>query len=317
VNEFFIAGGLMAGIGVILAAILAFADKKFYVYEDPRIDEVESLLPKANCGACGQTGCRSFAEAAVTGHIAPGKCTVNSPENIVLIAELLKVEAGGDEKRVARLACAGGRNVARQRADYDGLGSCRAAALVSGGGKGCTWGCLGLADCERACSFKAIDLNSHGLPVVTESLCTACGDCVTACPKGLFSLHPVSHRLWVACRNLLSGEAAEAECEVACTACGRCEADAPHGLIKIVNNLAVVDYAKNRLATAAPTQRCPTGAILWMDEKKGPVKGLDAKKITRKTPLPVQEASLPVVASAAQSVGHGASTHNTRTRNSW
>jgi len=317
VNEFFIAGGLMAGIGVILAAILAFADKKFYVYEDPRIDEVESLLPKANCGACGQTGCRSFAEAAVTGHIAPGKCTVNSPENIVLIAELLKVEAGGDEKRVARLACAGGRNVARQRADYDGLGSCRAAALVSGGGKGCTWGCLGLADCERACSFKAIDLNSHGLPVVTESLCTACGDCVTACPKGLFSLHPVSHRLWVACRNLLSGEAAEAECEVACTACGRCEADAPHGLIKIVNNLAVVDYAKNRLATAAPTQRCPTGAILWIDEKKGPVKGLDAKKITRKTPLPVQEASLPVVASAAQSVGHGASTHNTRTRNSW
>jgi len=317
VNEFFIAGGLMAGIGVILAAILAFADKKFYVYEDPRIDEVESLLPKANCGACGQTGCRSFAEAAVTGHIAPGKCTVNSPENIVLIAELLKVEAGGDEKRVARLACAGGRNVARQRADYDGLGSCRAAALVSGGGKGCTWGCLGLADCERACSFKAIDLNSHGLPVVTESLCTACGDCVTACPKGLFSLHPVSHRLWVACRNLLSGEAAEAECEVACTACGRCEADAPQGLIKIVNNLAVVDYAKNRLATAAPTQRCPTGAILWMDEKKGPVKGLDAKKITRKTPLPVQEASLPVVASAAQSLGHGASTHNTRTRNSW
>jgi len=317
VNEFFIAGGLMAGIGVILAAILAFADKKFYVYEDPRIDEVESLLPKANCGACGQTGCRSFAEAAVTGHIAPGKCTVNSPENIVLIAELLKVEAGGDEKRVARLACAGGRNVARQRADYDGLGSCRAAALVSGGGKGCTWGCLGLADCERACSFKAIDLNSHGLPVVTESLCTACGDCVTACPKGLFSLHPVSHRLWVACRNLLSGEAAEAECEVACTACGRCEADAPQGLIKIVNNLAVVDYAKNRLATAAPTQRCPTGAILWIDEKKGPVKGLDAKKITRKTPLPVQEASLPVVASAAQSVGHGASTHNTRTRNSW
>ena len=311
-NEFLVAGGLMAGIGVILAAILAFADKKFYVYEDPRIDEVEALLPKANCGACGQTGCRSFAEAAVMGHIAPGKCTVNSPDNIVLIAELLKVEAGGDEKRVARLACAGGRNVARQRADYTGLGSCRAAALVSGGGKGCTWGCLGLADCERACSFKAIDMNQFGLPVVAESLCTACGDCVTACPKGLFSLHPVSHRLWVACRNLLNGDSAEAECEVACTACGRCEADAPAGLIKIVNNLAVVDYSRNKLATAAPIQRCPTGAINWIDEKKGPVKGLDAKKITRKTPLPVQEASLPVLASAAQSSGQGA-----RTRNSW
>ena len=35
-TEFLIAGGLMAGIGVILAAILAFADKKLYVYEDPQ-----------------------------------------------------------------------------------------------------------------------------------------------------------------------------------------------------------------------------------------------------------------------------------------
>ncbi len=94
--EFLIAGGLMAGIGVILAAILAFADKKFYVYEDPRIDEVEALLPKANCGACGCTGCRSFAEKAVEGHIAPGKCLVNSPGNIVLIAELLQ---GGSGRR--------------------------------------------------------------------------------------------------------------------------------------------------------------------------------------------------------------------------
>ena len=140
---------------------------------------------------------------------------------------------------------------------------------------------------------------------------------MTACPKGLFSLHAVSHRLWVNCRNLLSGDAAEDECEVACTACGRCEADAPQSLIKIVNNLAVVDYAKNKLATAAPIQRCPTGAIVWIDEKKGPVKGPDAKKITRKTPLPVQEGSLPVMAAAAQSVGQGASTHIPRTRNSW
>ena len=39
--EFLIAAGLMGGIGVILAIVLAIADKKFYVWEDPRIDEVE------------------------------------------------------------------------------------------------------------------------------------------------------------------------------------------------------------------------------------------------------------------------------------
>ncbi len=293
-NEFFIAAALMGGLGVILAIVLAIADRKFYVWEDPRIDAVEAMLPLANCGACGCPGCRAFAEKAVKGEIAPGKCTVNSPAGIVKIAAYLKVDAGGDEKRVARLACAGGSHVARQKASYAGLESCRAAALVSGGGKGCSWGCLGLADCERVCDFHAIDMDVNGLPVVTESKCTACGDCVDVCPKGLFSLHAVSHKLWVSCRNLLNGDLAEAECEVACTACGRCAADAPAGLIAIVNNLAVVDYSRNSQANKTPIQRCPTGAIVWLDEKTGPVKGLEAKKITRKSPLPVEYADFEV-----------------------
>lgn len=283
----------MGGLGALLAAVLVVADRKLYVYEDPRIEEVESLLPKANCGACGCTGCHAFAEKAVAGEIAPGKCTVNTPQGIQAIALLLKVDAGSEEKRVARLACAGGAHVARHKAQYAGLESCRAAALVSGGGKGCSWGCLGLADCERVCEFDAIEMDEHGLPVVSETLCTACGDCVEVCPKNLFSLHPVSHRLWVACCNLLNGELAEAECEVACTGCGRCAADAP-ALISIVDSLAVIDYSRNSQATQNPIQRCPTGAIVWIDQKSGPIRGLEAKKITRKSPLPVDLADLPV-----------------------
>ncbi len=293
--EYLIAAALMGGLGALLAAVLAVADKRLYVYEDPRIEEVESLLPKANCGACGCAGCHAFAEKAVLGEIAPGKCTVNTAEGVQAIATLLQVDAGSQEKRVARLACAGGAHVARQQVRYAGLPSCRAAALVSGGGKGCSWGCLGLADCARACDFDAIKMNRHGLPVVSEARCTACGDCVEACPKDLFSLHPVSHRLWVACRNLLNGELAEAECEVACTGCGRCAADAPAGLIQIMNWLAVIDYSHNAQATQAPIQRCPTGAIVWMDTKNGPIRGLEAKKISRKSPLPVELAELPLM----------------------
>jgi len=291
-SEYFIAAALMGGLGALLAAVLVIADKKLYVYEDPRIEEVESLLPKANCGACGCTGCHAFAEKAVLGEIAPGKCTVNTAEGIQAIAILLKVDAGSEEKRVARLACAGGAHVARHKARYAGVESCRAAALVSGGGKGCSWGCLGLADCARACEFKAIEMDRHGLPVVSEALCTACGDCVEVCPKNLFSLHPVSHRLWVACCNLLNGEQAEEECEVACTGCGRCAADAP-SLISIVNSLAVIDYSRNNQATQMPIQRCPTGAIVWIDKNRGPIRGLEAKKITRKSALPVDLAEIP------------------------
>jgi Na+-translocating ferredoxin:NAD+ oxidoreductase RNF subunit RnfB len=304
-NEYIIAGSVMAGMGVFLAAVLAFAYKKLYVFEDPRIDQVESMLPNANCGACGCPGCRAFAEKAVAGEIAPGKCTVSSPDNVVAIAAFLGVNAGSEEKRVARLACAGGVHVARDRARYAGLDSCRAAALVAGGGKGCTWGCLGLADCERVCDFNAIRMNAYGLPVVEESKCTACADCVEVCPKALFSIHVVSHRLWVACKNMLNGDAAEAECEVSCTACGRCAVDAAPGVVKILNNLAVVDYSKNHLANMNAIQRCPTGAIVWIDDKRGPLKGLEAKKITRKSPLPVEQADLPVYIAAAAGPGSG------------
>jgi electron transport complex protein RnfB len=297
-TEFFIACAVMSAIGVVLAALLAYADKKLYVYEDPRIDEVESMLPKANCGACGSAGCRAFAEKLVAGEVAPSKCTVSSEEALLQIAAYLNVDRGSEEKRVARLACAGGTHVARQRAGYEGLQSCRAAALISGGGKVCAWGCLGLADCERSCSFDAIHMDEHGIPVVSEALCTACGDCVEACPKDLFSLHPVSHRLWVACRSLYEGELAESECEVACTGCGRCALDAPPGLIQIVDHLAVIDYSKNHLATQTPIQRCPTGAIVWMDAERGPIKGVEAKVITRRTPLPVGLADLPLAAAA-------------------
>ncbi|KAB2960654.1 MAG: RnfABCDGE type electron transport complex subunit B [Thermoanaerobaculia bacterium] len=275
--------GAIGGLTLLLAVLLVLADRRLRVEEDPRIDAVEEMLPHTNCGACGFPGCRSFAEALVGGGAKPGGCTVSSDEGRQAIAAFLGVEVGAEERRIARLACAGGANVARNRARYHGLDSCRAAALVAGGGKGCFWGCLGLADCEQVCDFDAIRMNAQGLPVVTEAKCTACGDCVEACPKDLFSLHPASRRLWVACRSLEAGDELLEDCEVACTACGRCAMDAPE-LITMQNNLPVVDYARDH-RTKVPIQRCPTGAIVWLDPAAGPVKGPAARKIIRKGAL--------------------------------
>lgn len=271
----------LGGLTLLLAIMLIVANKKLYVYEDPRIDKVEDMLPHANCGACGYPGCRPFAEALVHGNSLPGKCTVSTDEGRQSIAEFLGVALGAEEKQVARLACAGGTNVAINRAQYVGIDSCQAATLVSGGGKGCFWGCLGHGDCEVVCDFDAISMNEHGLPIVDTEKCTACGDCVEVCPKDLFSLQPISHKLWVACKNLEHGEAVLEDCQVGCTACGKCAMDAAGELITMKNNLPVINYSENH-NTQNPIQRCPTGAIVWLADNGVIIKGKESKKIIRK-----------------------------------
>ncbi|MCP4074721.1 MAG: RnfABCDGE type electron transport complex subunit B [Gammaproteobacteria bacterium] len=276
----------MFGLGFLLSMALVLANRKLWVFEDPRIDEVEEMLPSTNCGACGTAGCRPFAEALIAGDIKPASCTVNSTEATGDIANYLGVDAGDVVKRVARLACAGGSNVSKNKAHYSGMSTCRAAALVNGGPKSCSWGCIGLEDCARVCDQDAIKMDLHGLPVVDPSKCTACDDCVDVCPKDLFSLQPVTQKLWIACKNQVHGDAAEADCEVACNACERCVVDSPEGLIVMQDNLAVINYEKNHLASAVAAERCPTGAIVWLNNEI-PVKGIKAKRIVRKDALPI------------------------------
>jgi electron transport complex protein RnfB len=259
-----LSAAILGGVGFLFASLIALTHRRFSVWEDPRIDAVVGLLPGNNCGACGFPGCRGFAENLVAGKTTPAICSVMSPDMREDVASYLGVDVGAANLRVARLLCAGGSDVAIQQAEYQGLGTCGAAAAVAGGGKGCTWGCIGLADCARACTFDAIRMNDVGLPVVIPEKCTACGDCVEACPKDLFVIMPLEQKLLVQCRNLLDGEAATSLCSAACNACGRCAADAP-GIVSIRNGLAIVDYSHNELASPAAIARCPTGAIVWLE----------------------------------------------------
>ncbi|MEZ5963169.1 MAG: (Fe-S)-binding protein [Planctomycetota bacterium] len=262
------AGAIMAMLGVVLGTVLAFAYRFLRVPEDPRLQRLESMLPATNCGGCGEPGCRAFAQALLAGARKPAGCTVSSPDAIAEIAAFLGVDAGSLDRKVARLHCAGGKAQAIQIAAYDGFETCRAAHVTGGGGKGCSWGCLGLADCERACTFDAIAMNGNGLPVVTLDACTACGDCVVACPRDLFELLPVRQPLLVQCRVPLAGEAARALCAVACDACGRCVQDAPEGLMRMVDNLPRLDYEQLVDTGPAPTQRCPTAAIQYVPREQ-------------------------------------------------
>lgn len=93
---------VLGGIGLILGFGLALAYKYLSVEEDPRIDDVEKLLPNYNCGACGTPGCRAFAEAILTGEVKklslckPGK--VDKHFNPIL--EYLKDHPNKDGSKV-------------------------------------------------------------------------------------------------------------------------------------------------------------------------------------------------------------------------
>jgi len=256
---------ILGGIGVFLGAAIAAVNRAFWVWEDPRIDGAEERLPGTNCGACGQPGCRAFAQALVDGRVTPAECTVMGEEERETVAEYLGMDVGEAEQRVARLLCAGGSDVAPRQADYRGLVSCAAAVAVTGGGKACPWGCIGLGDCAVACDYDAIRMSDVDLPVVDPDACTACEDCVVACPLDLFVIMPMSRKLIVQCRSLLEGEAATGLCAVACDACGRCAVDAAPGVIEMKNGLPVIDYSKNELVGPEATARCPTGAIRWVE----------------------------------------------------
>jgi NADPH-dependent glutamate synthase beta subunit-like oxidoreductase/Na+-translocating ferredoxin:NAD+ oxidoreductase RNF subunit RnfB len=186
---------VMGGLGLGIGLVLAVAAKLFYVYIDPKIEAVSAALPGANCGGCGLPGCSANAEAIVAGRSSPNSCVAAGPEVGEAIAALLGVSVAAVEPNIARPGCYFGVAKADTKFLYHGLDDCRAAAMLSGGMKVCTIGCLGLGTCVRACPFNAIEMGAEGLPVVDPKKCTGCGTCERICPKHIINLSSVTRRI--------------------------------------------------------------------------------------------------------------------------
>ena len=250
----------MAVLGFLFSVGLAGAYQKLKVEEDPKVVAISESLPQANCGACGYSGCRAFAESVAKGDAPATGCPVGGSETAARIAEILGVEAEEMVRQVARLHCRGDREAAKERGQYLGLTTCYASHLV-GGNKQCSYGCVGFGDCVQACQFDALFMDENGLPVVIEDNCTACGKCVDACPRNLFELHSIDQNILVYCRSLDRGPAAKKACKNACIACGICSRACPEG-IEIKDNLAIIrDYKKIEPEQIPLMEKCPTKSI--------------------------------------------------------
>ena len=255
----------LCALGVLAAVVLYFVARKFRVEEDPRIDEVEKMLPGANCGGCGFAGCRGMADALVKrDDISALFCPVGGSACMKSVADYLGKAAPEKEPQVATVRC-GGTCAKRPRTnEFDGAASCAVASALSVGETGCSFGCLGYGDCVAVCAFDAIRINPEtGLPEVDADKCTACGACVKACPKGIIELRkkwPKNRAVYVSCVSKDKGAVVMKACKAGCIGCGKCAKVCPFGAITVENNLAYIDPQKCKLCRKCENE-CPTGAI--------------------------------------------------------
>ncbi len=234
---------VVAALGLAAGVLLALAARFMAVKEEERVGIIRECLPGANCGACGYTGCDSYAKALVEEGAKTNLCVPGAAFVAEKVAAILGVEADAAVSLTAFVHCGGTKEAAAEKAVYDGVKACKAASLVYGGQKACIYACLGFGDCAAVCPTQAIDVE-NGAAKVKPARCIGCGLCEKACPKHIISLIPRESRVAVVCSSRENGAAVRKECKNGCIACRKCEKICPVNAITVENNLSHVDREK-------------------------------------------------------------------------
>lgn len=254
----------MATLAIAFAAVLAFADKKLRVKDDPKVDEITRLLPGTNCGGCGYLSCHDFAEHIITDGADPAKCRVIGEEAREQLFKLLGAEEREVLPRIPLVHCAAESENKEPVAEYWGVRTCRAAVLSFGAGMRCEYGCMGFGDCAGACPFDALRMEK-GLPKVDQAKCTGCGKCVEACPRNIISMQEKRNGklFYVACSSHDAAIRVREICGVGCIACRICEKLSSEGFFKVTDDLSRADFSKQdkQEEVRKIAAKCPTKVI--------------------------------------------------------
>ncbi len=251
---------LVVGVGLFFGVILTIASIVMYVPVDEIVEQVREQLPGANCGACGYSGCDGYAAAFGEDKNTPiNKCPVGGSDLAARLAELLGVEVSDTAAPVAVVMCQGDKSVAQDLMKLGSKMTCKGAAQLFGGNKSCSFGCMGLGDCVRACDFGALSI-VNGVAVVDRDVCVGCGVCANTCPKSVIEILTKDDRVSPRCRSIDKGAAVMKNCKKGCIGCKKCENACKFDAIHVENNLATIDYEKCKNCGLC-AKECPTGAI--------------------------------------------------------
>ena len=107
----------------------------------------------------------------------------------------------------------------------------------------CTFGCIGLGTCAKACPHNAISIE-NGVAYVHDEICVGCGQCVAKCPRNLISIITADQKYYVGCSSKAKGGEVRKICTAGCIGCMLCVKNCPYEAITVVDNLARIDYSK-------------------------------------------------------------------------
>ena len=250
----------VGGLALVFGAILGLSAKKFAVESDPNVDRIISVLPGANCGGCGFPGCAVFAENVTKGKANYKGCPPGGASAAAEIAKFMGIEATAINRKAAFVKCNGSNDNIKRNYIYDGPKSCVSASqLATGGNKTCRYSCIGLASCKNACPFGAIKI-VDSIAVVIPEKCSACGKCVTVCPKKLIEIIPDINKVRVSCNSRDKAKAVRESCRAGCIGCTLCQRTCQAGAITVEDNIAHINYEKCTLCMEC-ANKCPSKAI--------------------------------------------------------